>query len=281
MTLFKYLPPARADFFKTLRLRYSQPAAFNDPFEGKPFYPGLVPDEWMFQSYPSRFSKVLREQYDSMGEPFQNQVNFAAFSQLMEYARPEIYELFHQVDKSLVPAVNAMMNDTFTEKMGALALSEVKDNLLMWGHYAESHKGFVIEFDADHPLFAPNNADREDLWQLHRISYAKKRPQTFVVDLDMKAILLTKHDSWSYEREWKHFRPLPQANATIPGSPLPICLFDFPPDSIKSVIFGALASDDMKAEIKAAIGFRQDLAHVMTFKMQLDKRQYKLHALPC
>ena len=279
MPLFKYLPPARADFFKTLRLRYSQPAEFNDPFEGRPFYLGLVPEDWMIQSYPRRFAKVLKEQYESMDYQFQKAVKFGDFQILLEGMRPEIYNIFQEVDRSFIGPTNAMMNETFTQQIGALSLSEVSDNLLMWGHYTESHKGFVIEFDPNHPVFATKMTD-EDLWKLHKIVYASERPKTYVIDLDMKAILLTKHHSWSYEHEWKHFRPLPQATEVLPGNPLPICLFDFPPESIKSVIFGTRIQPETKSKIEDAIRARPNLQHVRLFQMQLDDRNYQLSLIP-
>ena len=29
---------------------------------------------------------------------------------------------------------------------GAFSMSQLKDNILMWSHYANQHKGFCIEF---------------------------------------------------------------------------------------------------------------------------------------
>jgi hypothetical protein len=278
--LFKYLPSDRLDFFQTLRLRYAQPAVFNDPFEGKPFYPGLVPEGTWVRSYRTRFAKVLRDQYDSMDAEFRKSVPLDTFVLWADNMRPEIYDILRQVDASLVPDINRMMNETFCEKMGAFSLSESRDNQLMWAHYAESHKGFVVEFDPSHPLFTSKNVGCEDIWQLHKIEYAKERPQTYVIDLDMKAILLTKHISWSYEREWKHFRPLKQASIIVKGIPLPIHLFDFPSECIRSVTFGALMQADVRAKMAAAIKATESLRHLEVFEMQLDERRYELHMKP-
>ena len=280
MTLFKYLPSTRLDFFQTLRLRYSQPAVFNDPFEGKPFYPGLVPAEAWASSYPSRFARVLREQYDDMDVEFRKSISFEAFALLMDHTRPEIYGIFRKVDASFTPEINRMMNETFCEKMGALSLSEVRDNQLMWAHYAESHKGFVVEFEPTHSLFTSKGVGPDDLWQLHKIGYANERPQTYVIDLDMRAILLTKHISWSYECEWKHFRPLNQASVILQESPLPVHLFDFPPECICSVTFGALMQNEVRAKTEMVIRSNEKLCHLKMFEMQLDERKYELHLRP-
>lgn len=279
MPLFKYLPPARADFFKTLRLRYSQPAEFNDPFEGRPFYLGLVPEYWMIQSY------LLSESFihHGIGGTNEKPIYFLkdvidlwshTFQQDLEIAK------FHRFLKLIVHALVLLLQHLGkTTRIGALSLSEVNDNLLMWGHYTESHKGFVIEFDPKHPVFETKMTD-EDLWKLHKIVYASERPKTYVIDLDMKAILLTKHHSWSYEREWKHFRPLPQATEVLPSNQLPICLFDFPAESIKSVIFGTRIQPETKSKIEDTIRARPNLQHVRLFQMQLDDRNYRLSLIP-
>ena len=36
---------------------------------------------------------------------------------------------------------------------GVLSLSRTNDSLLMWAHYADSHRGFVLGLDETHPFF--------------------------------------------------------------------------------------------------------------------------------
>jgi hypothetical protein len=274
--LFKYLPPGRAEFVETFRLRYTQPAAFNDPFEAKPYYTGVAPAAWIQASYPRRYEKVLREQYLSMPTDFQLRVSYSVFAWALEYTREDIYAVLRSVDESFVQPLNEIMHETFGRKVGALSLSETNDNQLMWSHYADSHRGFVVEFDESHSYFTGRAVSHDDLWQLQKVIYAETRPQTTPVDFDMTAILLTKHASWSYEREWKDFRPLNLASRVIEAEPLPIHLFDFPPTSIQSITLGAHMAADVRDSITSSIKQRDLYPHVRIFESILDVRDYAL-----
>jgi Protein of unknown function (DUF2971) len=65
-------------------------------------------------------------------------------------------------------------------KMGVVSLTAKPDDLLMWGHYADSHRGVCLEFDSsllpfnlarrvqyveERPIFRPFDADRSDLME--------------------------------------------------------------------------------------------------------------------
>ena len=52
-------------------------------------------------------------------------------------------------------AIDAFLN----LNIGILCLSEVRDSILMWGHYTDSHQGFVIGFDSDQPFFSNRRSD--------------------------------------------------------------------------------------------------------------------------
>lgn len=41
----------------------------------------------------------------------------------------------------------------FRDTMGVLSLTKRFDNQLMWAHYADSHKGIVLEFDPSSDFF--------------------------------------------------------------------------------------------------------------------------------
>jgi hypothetical protein len=102
-------------------------------------------------------------------------------------------------------------------------VSETRDNLLMWSHYAENHTGVVIKFlplqEVDSPLILAQP-----------VRYSKRMPK-----LDFPAIMnwslrndilqiitLTKAEIWSYEREWRIISALRDKNKAyeiIPYSP--------------------------------------------------------------
>jgi hypothetical protein len=60
----------------------------------------------------------------------------------------------------------------------------------MWGNYANQWQGFAVEFTLP-PHF------------LKKVEYVKeKRPWPFEM-ADVERMFLTKHEAWSYEREWR------------------------------------------------------------------------------
>jgi hypothetical protein len=78
--------------------------------------------------------------------------------------------------------------------------SEVNDSLLMWSHYADSGKGFCLEFRTDSAPFE----------KLHQVQYAEEMPEVDVVPIlcdenreQFIDLYRTKAQDWRYENEWR------------------------------------------------------------------------------
>ena len=92
------------------------------------------------------------------------------------------------------------LNDT-AEHAGVICYSEVPDNVLMWGHYADSHRGICLRFDPHIAQIEPSNL-------VYRVQYDEARPMLarFLEREDSGALaqaLTTKAAFWKYEREWR------------------------------------------------------------------------------
>lgn len=95
------------------------------------------------------------------------------------------------------------MEKTWLKKraqMGVCCMTENKDNILMWAHYANCHKGFCLEFQTDNPFFS--NA--------HPVGYSTTLPRVNILEQDWDEVtsqhaggLLTKATEWCYEKEWR------------------------------------------------------------------------------
>ncbi|MGT2429382.1 DUF2971 domain-containing protein [Cupriavidus basilensis] len=69
----------------------------------------------------------------------------------------------------------------------------------MWAHYADSHKGICLEFDATSVFMA----------HAQEVKYSGERAAinfTDSKDAMLEKALLTKSDHWSYESEWRLIR---------------------------------------------------------------------------
>jgi hypothetical protein len=110
-------------------------------------------------------------------------------------------------------------------------------NPLLWSHYAASHKGFAIGYDATHPFFGGDKGIMQRL--LHDVRYedAPPSPDRFSVDELVMAATLTKPTCWAYEQELRMIRE-------VGGQ-----LFEVPKDAVQELVLGAAMSDDRVNEI--------------------------------
>ena len=98
--------------------------------------------------------------------------------------------------------------EAFRLQMGVLCMSSNPENILMWSHYANNHKGIVYEFDYNlfsnfstnsfkgnpYKIDYPNNKSYE---LLSYVKTNKKRDTQFIKELTTKAI------DWKYEEEYR------------------------------------------------------------------------------
>lgn len=75
-------------------------------------------------------------------------------------------------------------------------------NVLMWSHYADSHKGFCVKYAFDTELFDPTKyAKRDKLLLVDKIKYSA------TIDIcdepSIRMALLEKSDFWKYEKEMR------------------------------------------------------------------------------
>lgn len=153
------------------------------------------------------------------------------------------------------------------------SLTIEKDNLLMWSHYANEHKGFCIEFDISKELeIYPYNSKyyRFLIHNLFPVIYSNERPEleTYLFRRDTifewyKNGLLRKFSAWSYEKEWRLI--LLKNDCSKNGT----VLF-FP---IKAVYCGCKMDNNEINELKKLIkGKNIDL-----YKGEMDQQFYKIN----
>jgi hypothetical protein len=88
-------------------------------------------------------------------------------------------------------------------KRGIACFSEVVDNILMWAHYADGHRGFCLEFDTKNMHFS----------KAFPVTYSDFLPTMHLTkvliqeddDNNLMDMITTKSSLWSYEKEWRLF----------------------------------------------------------------------------
>jgi hypothetical protein len=137
------------------------------------------------------------------------------------------------------------------EQLGILCLSRKWSNPLLWGHYADKHRGIVLGFDVpENDTYIPVKYRRS------RLPVPTGRN---LVGTDVDGLLLTKFSAWRYETEFRCFCPLNQ-NIHEDG----LYFEPFSADlKLAEVIVGA-ASTITRSELAVALG--SENGHVETFK---------------
>ncbi len=142
---------------------------------------------------------------------------------------------------------------------GVFCTTPLADNVLMWSHYANSHKGFCIGFDSNRLM--PILKGRGGL-----VYYADDYPIISPLTNVHEQMFLqtnTKAKFWNYEIEYRFAKFNNSRNVV-----------KVPPDCIKEVILGCAISKQHRNEI---IEFTtQNLPHVKIYDATLRKRDFNL-----
>lgn len=222
-TLYCYKPVNghTLDIFKSGTFWFSSPVNFNDPFDCK--------------VYPSTESAVnrIKEQLERNGK------------QLTENSVRNLL-----TDEMVIKAVDKVMNSK-----GMLCLTPHPDDILMWSHYADKHKGVCLELDV--------RACPEFFVYPVKVAYQTEYP-TFNLGEETNNIYATKYKEWEYEDEIRILKNN-------------VGKHKFAPKCLKSVIFGCCTDEDIKLKVKKAIAENGNLRHVVYKNAVQDERCFKLH----
>lgn len=181
------------DIFHKNELYFSSPSDFNDPFDCLVHldFKRIKKDEF-WRYYDNVLARKTNLTQQERKESFET-----------AYASKEIENIF----------VHSLQN-SFNSR-GVYSLSSKNDDILMWSHYSDGHRGYCFELD-------------ELKIEAQKVKYKKRFPKfnLFGNDMLLKILLFTKPLPWKYEREWRYF--------SKESGPIKINN-----NSIKSVIFGS------------------------------------------
>lgn len=152
------------------------------------------------------------------------------------------------------------------------SLSERKDSMLMWSHYAKEHSGFAMEYDFSE---LPNeNILTRMLWPVIYDDKLFDASEFFEHGLDgglsnnMLGVIASIHKAldWAYEQEW---RLIMLSNANEPS-------FNQSSPKVKAIYIGALALPDSEKElIKIGKG-----KGIPVYKMELSHQKFQMDFKP-
>ncbi|MCC4596118.1 DUF2971 domain-containing protein [Xanthomonas campestris pv. phormiicola] len=216
--------------FKDLTMWFSAPQSFNDPFDCN-----LSEISYHTQDEANQFLKhILEGQTDR---------------EILLLIGTTIAE----AERSLASSKEAILSKT-----GILCLSKKFENVLMWSHYTNSHKGLVIELDLVHDLdffLSPIQVRYTDAYE--PTNYFKDQHSA------ISQIISTKSSCWSYEEEVR----IVKNNVT--GSVF------LNPKAIRRVIFGCRSDADFISRIRGLCSV-PELEHVLFSQLKSSYGKFAL-----
>ena len=289
--LYKYMECVRDGkdsgvlrFFKSGMVRFTQPVEFNDPFEMQPFLKELTDQSTIESQFRERLAGALpgldpklKSLLDKM-TPAQR----ARFDSEMQSEMPRHLDFVKKGIEIVTPGVGRRIYDTVNENLGTLCLTEEPGSLLMWAHYADEHKGAVVEFDTSHAFFNRRVGPNDDFRHFRQVTYTRERPAVRLAESDAIDFFYFKSTEWKYEHEWRLIVPLSDCSERIDRTPpaRPVCLFRVPPECVRSVILGCRMSMMHHYKLSKVLRSNPAYRHVAFERAEPDKRLFKIQRTP-
>ena len=210
---------------------------FNDPFEFSFRYKQL-PDT------PENHEWVAKMIMTSLDKPL---------DEILAQIELDGWENYHQIHGARDSLISAM------KTKGVCCFSAINDSILMWGHYADGHKGMVIEYDTSFEPFCKHLVPVR-----YSDNYCEFSFERVLQNMGecIEKIVTQKSSAWSYEEEYRmiHDRDNNRLTEVID------------PRSIRGIYFGAKC-DEQQREIVCRLTSHLNPRY---FFAELDEGQYRV-----
>jgi hypothetical protein len=274
--MYKYLPPERIDILEDNLICFNNPVNFNDPFEFSTSINLNSFDKILFEKLESinlleEFTKQnpsLLDMLDNISKEVITKQSESLLTQLYEHQKPNVLDAVNNQFK--------IFNSNFISATRVLSLSEDPKSILMWGHYAQSHAGFVIEFDQDHDFFKQKRTAKDEYGFLRQVTYQDELPDTDPLSQIHINHFLVKSSCWNYEKEWRMLLPEFYSEKKIQVNDKIFDLFYLPAAAIKTIILGCKATGDLEYNLASILANRKDYRHVRFLKASRSMTKFEV-----
>lgn len=142
---------------------------------------------------------------------------------------------------------------------GVYCMSKKHNNLLMWSHYGDKHRGYCLEFSTENEFFS----------KIKPVAYETKYPVVKIFSVDKNIwgnqSFLTKSKDWEYEKEWRLTSKNPDH-------------INFPPSSLVGIIFGCKMRQKDIEQITKWISERE--GSISMYQAVMSERDFKVMIKP-
>ncbi len=200
--VYKYVDLTTAYARESLKedyLWFSDPATFNDPFDCKTWfaYHMLADDEVLCRNY---YEFHVAKDYPLLSHDKQQMLISHNVQNML--SNKSNVEFFEDMDRQ---ALDFRLNGL--KEFGVLCTCMINDNILLWSHYANKHKGICLGLKTDKLLEKYFENGEMGAGEVHYGEFPLITPvhtenQEVILDL-FKPMILSKAPFWNYELEYR------------------------------------------------------------------------------
>lgn len=259
---------------KTKKLKFSKLRQYNDPFEIMP-----AASSELFRDSPDEMQRKLEEfiKTEEGKKKLQEVQEEIGWGDIAAGALFTAGMLNFPIITSIIGMGLLMLNLDDDEKERVLlyakkyyplfssvnccCFSQKADDILMWSHYAEQHKGMVVSFDP-FVKYWPNEQFREIVYSDERMGL----PDDNTVENEYVWQMLTsKAKCWEYEQEYRMVKF---------GISEEEYYLSFQPESVKAIRLGVCVKEKQRADI---IKLRnQFYPNAVVYQAKLNRHNFSL-----
>lgn len=229
MKLYKYYSVTGDNLVALINRQFwaSKPRSFNDPYD--------TPVRWMELQYGMKLITQRRPGNTTEKPMIPHDIDIVGSEPLTKpYSDKDIEDI---------------------ENLGIICFSSKNDEMLMWSHYADQHKGYVLEFEIDEEH--ANFLTKKNM--LLKVSYEIRHsvPHSFFGGSKAPGY---KHPDWRYESEYRYI--LSEGDKLYSWSSIGHNEM-YPFNNLTGIIFGTRASESSIKAISSLVqNINQDI-HIM------------------
>lgn len=219
--LYKYQPFSVQTLtnLKARTLWFAAPEDFNDPFDCAR---ALADD-----SFNAGVARRTLQRWIGEGDE-EARVQLGAFDTNPLRAKEIMEEFEAGIRQKLLQG-----SHEYLRNRGVACLSARAEDVLLWSHYADGHRGFCLEFSTAREPFS-RALPCEYRSEAARIDVAGVLTRSITSSHIVERVMLTKFEAWAYEQEWRILHNQQRIRYT----------YDW--RDLTGVYFGTAMSDDRK-----------------------------------
>lgn len=253
--LYRYCRPERIDVLTSGQIGFQSVGLLNDPFENQPVF---VRSRRFEQAFTENWPVVQHIRRNYLGGTFR-EIRRALGADL--HARVGLY-----FQKKYAQAAWVQL---YLRGLGVLCLSETRDNLLMWAHYAGAHEGFIIGLRSNARVLTEGNVGLKPV----RYSSIRLRQRLFENFL-LGELVLRKGTQWAYEREWRAVRYWPKDDVKFDKRGC-VPLYRLPARDVAEVIVGCRMPRPFFLRLLRLLQ-KPKYQHVRVYRAEIAENTFKL-----